>query len=97
MIHARSDYNRIQDPALFDPSLLSPGSTPIGKNEPVFLIRARDADAPAVVREWAEKNYERTGDETLYYHVMDWANQMEEWQTFYGCKPADAPEGVLGR
>lgn len=42
MIHARSDYNRIQDPAVDDPSLLSEGSTPIGVDEPVFLLRAKD-------------------------------------------------------
>lgn len=31
MLHARNDYNRIQDPAL-----------KIGKDEPVFLARAKD-------------------------------------------------------
>lgn len=42
MIHAREDYNRIQDPALFDASLLGKGSRPIGPDEPVFLLRAGD-------------------------------------------------------
>jgi hypothetical protein len=50
MQHARPDYNRIQDPALRDPSLLAPGSTPIGSEEPVFLIRGKDEIAPAAVR-----------------------------------------------
>lgn len=49
MIHARDDYNRIQDPAVDDPSLLSPGSTPIGREEPVFLLRAQDKHFLAAV------------------------------------------------
>ena len=40
MIHARVDYNRIQDPALENPSLLAGNSKPIASDEPVFLLRA---------------------------------------------------------
>ena len=53
MIHARSDYDRIQDPAVNDPSLLSEGSTPIGEDEPVFLIRAKDKYAVMCLQAWA--------------------------------------------
>lgn len=53
MIHARKDYNRFQDPALDDPSLLSVGSTPIGKDEPVMLFRAQDRHAATVVSFYA--------------------------------------------
>ena len=42
MIHAREDYNRIQDPA-----------GKIGEDEPVFLLRAKDSLAPAMVENWA--------------------------------------------
>lgn len=38
MIHARSDYDHIQDP-----------SGKIGKDEPVFLIRGKDGDRNHVV------------------------------------------------
>ena len=51
MIHAREDYNRIQDPA-----------GKIGENEPVFLIRAQDASAPAAVEAWAKLNDAHGGD-----------------------------------
>lgn len=53
MIHARKDYDRIQDPALHDPSLLSEGSTPFADDEPVFLLRAQDETAHEFVRLWA--------------------------------------------
>lgn len=43
MKHARADYNRMgHDPALDNPELLTPGSTPIAEDEPVCLFRAQD-------------------------------------------------------
>lgn len=42
MLHARADYNRIQDPAGLIP-----------EDEPVFLLRAQDRTAAFVVRWWA--------------------------------------------
>ncbi len=42
MIHARPDYNRIQDPDNLIPD-----------DEPVFLLRAKDRTAPAAVDAWA--------------------------------------------
>lgn len=55
MKHARQDYNRIQDPALTDPSLLSEGSTPIGEDEPVFLLRGQDKLAADIVDAYASR------------------------------------------
>ena len=42
MLHARADYNRIQDPAGLIP-----------EDEPVFLLRAQDRTAYLAVRWWA--------------------------------------------
>lgn len=53
MKHARTDYNRIQDPAVKDKSLLKLGATPIGIDEPVFLLRAQDRTAAMTLRFWA--------------------------------------------
>jgi hypothetical protein len=47
MIHARADYNRIQDPA-----------NKIPQDEPVFLLRGQDKVAAATVRVWAVLNDE---------------------------------------
>ena len=39
MIHAREDYQRIQDP-----------EGKIGEDEPVFMVRAKDKLTPSVMR-----------------------------------------------
>lgn len=78
MIHARDDYNRIQDPA-----------KRIGLTEPVFLIRAKDISAPDTVRHWAELNRINGGDPELTKLALEHAKFMEEWQAINGSKPAD--------
>lgn len=45
MIHAREDYNRIQDPA-----------NKIPQDEPVFLLRAQDRTALACLTVWITLN-----------------------------------------
>ena len=76
MKHARPDYDRIQDPAVNDSSLLSEGATPIGREEPVFLLRAQDVTAPTVVDFWA--SIQPNSDiATLAYQQ---ANAMRKWQ-----------------
>lgn len=45
MIHARNDYQRIQDP-----------TNKIPNDEPVFLLRAQDKTAAEVVRYWVRLN-----------------------------------------
>lgn len=79
MIHAREDYNRIQDPA-----------GKIGIDEPVFLVRAKDKLAPNTVRQWALLCKE-AGNEPMGRIAAEWANKMEEWQDKNGCKNPDMP------
>lgn len=45
MIHARNDYQRIQDP-----------NNTIPADEPVFLLRAQDQTAAETVRHWVKLN-----------------------------------------
>jgi hypothetical protein len=78
MIHAREDYNRIQDP-----------KNHIGENEPVFLLRAKDISAPATVEKWAELNRLHGGDPELTRLAQNQAQAMRVWQSVYGCKAAD--------
>jgi len=104
MIHARADYNRIQDPAVDKPSL-APGSTPIAEDEPVFLLRARDQCAPAALLAWA---YELETVAAKYLvgadyddaiktatHVRNWSERMRQWGRKNGVKIPDTPEGQL--
>lgn len=77
MKHARSDYDRIQDPAGFIP-----------EHEPVFLIRGQDAIGAAAVRAWAALNETIGGDHLLTVRARDHADRMDEWPVH---KPADGP------
>lgn len=67
MIHARDDYNRIQDPSGYIPD-----------NEPVFLLRGQDVSAPDAVRAWAELNQANGGDANLSQLALNQALRMEE-------------------
>lgn len=78
MIHARPDYNRIQDPA-----------GKIGADEPVFLVRAQDKSAPETLRFWADENIRNDGDPAASRLAEQWADKMEDWQRANGAKPAD--------
>lgn len=83
MRHARSDYNRIQDPANLIPA-----------DEPVFLIRAQDKIGPHCVREWAKVHYQSGGDIEMSRAVRMWADEMDRWQSSHGYKLADVPPEV---
>lgn len=68
MIHAREDYNRIQDP-----------HKKIPDDEPVFLIRGQDQLAGQVVRMWAELNLLAGGDLSLSSAACEHAERMDAW------------------
>lgn len=77
MKHFREDYNRIQDPAGLIP-----------ENEPVFLLRAQDKNAPSTLRYWAQmammdKNYE------MAIMILKGADEMEQWQKEVKVKQPD--------
>jgi hypothetical protein len=78
MIHAREDYNRIQDPA-----------GKIADDEPVFLVRAKDVLGPDTLRAWAQMLENNNGDPNMVAMVRDHANLMIEWQYINGCKLPD--------
>ena len=81
MRHARSDYDRIQDPDGI-----------IGADEPVFLLRAKDASAPDTIRHWAKLVYNRgRGNPEMSRAAMEHADRMEAWQREHGCKTPDLP------
>jgi hypothetical protein len=80
MIHARKDYNRIQDPGLENPDLIPNGANPIGKDEPVFLLRASDRTAAQVVRYWANVNEAlKDGDQNAVELARCHADLMDQW------------------
>ena len=82
MKHARSDYNRIQDP-----------DHQIGDDEPVFLMRATDTCAPLVVDIWAALAEAEGADDKIVSAAREQAKSMRRWQAEHGCKIPDMPEG----
>ena len=69
MIHARKDYNRIQDPDGLIPS-----------DEPVFLLRGQDILAPSLLKLWARRLLKKGGDPHMAEIVMNHADAMKTWQ-----------------
>lgn len=78
MIHARKDYNRIQDPEGIIP-----------ENEPVFLLRGQDKFAPELLLRWASKLRLDDGDVRMAQIVENHAMDMIGWQKAIKCKQPD--------
>lgn len=80
MKHARDDYNRIQDPAGLIP-----------EDEPVFLLRGKDAAAPQAVRAWALEAAKRGASPEIVNKALEQAEAMHDWQEAHGAKVPDMP------
>lgn len=84
MQHAREDYNRIQDPAGLIPA-----------DEPVFLLRAQDQNAPETVMHWVTLMLHTGGDQAMAKIALRHARVMREWQTQHGKKSPDLAPTVV--
>jgi hypothetical protein len=80
MLHARPDYNRIQDP-----------ENKIPQDEPVFLLRGQDNMAPELLLRWAAKLRLQNGDPKMAQMVEEHAQKMIEWQKSIKSKRPDLP------
>lgn len=80
MLHARMDYQRIQDPKKLIP-----------EDEPVFLIRAQDELGARTVRKWADMFEQAGGDPVIVASARAHAILMDAWPTK---KRADVPPGT---
>ena len=80
MKHARSDYDRIQDPD---------GEIP--EDEPVFMLRAQDIVAPQVVEIWAMAAHNAGAADDIVQHAYEHAGLMRKWQQEHGSKVPDMP------
>lgn len=81
MRHARTDYNRIQDPAEIIP-----------EDEPVFLIRGKDFAGPDAVRAWADIAELQGAEAHILEAARRQADRMEQYQIDHGGKIADMPQ-----
>ncbi len=86
MKHARSDYNRIQDPMGIIPH-----------DEPVFLLRAQDKFAVTAVRHYAAEiaadPLAPTESQEISRRAREWADTMEDYARQHGKYP-DMPAGA---
>ena len=80
MKHARPDYDAIQDPRGLIP-----------EDEPVFLLRAQDVTAPAVVEYWVMKARDAGALENIVEAAENQAEEMRKWQREHGIKIPDMP------
>lgn len=69
MLHAREDYQCIQDP-----------SGKIGEDEPVFLIRAKDMTSVATLNFWASYAEAQGANPDIVEKAKKQALAMIEWQ-----------------
>jgi hypothetical protein len=83
VLHARTDYDRIQDPAGLIPA-----------DEPVFLIRGKDLVGPATVEAWANLAAMAGAEPEIVELARRQARRMTEWQQRSGCQVPDMPVGA---
>jgi hypothetical protein len=84
MVHARTDYNRIQDPA-----------GKIGADEPVILFRAQDALMPAILAFYADRVRQLHGDQRIIDSALAHEQATRKWQRMNKCKLPDMPEDAI--
>lgn len=83
MIHARKDYDRIQDPAGLIP-----------EDEPVFLIRGKDKVAAAAVEKWADLAESEGADPEIVSTARKHAEVIRAYQARMGSQIPDMPAGA---
>ena len=95
MLHARSDYDRIQDPATEDPTLLGVGCSAFAQDEPVFIVRAKDQAFVATVNAWIISHEGAGGDPEMVAAVRLHIERAKIWQEKNPTQIADAPISSL--
>jgi hypothetical protein len=85
MIHARTDYNRFQDP-----------EGKIGEDEPVILFRAQDKHFIGILRDYLRR---LNDDPDVEYHmklaISEHLVRAQNWQRGHRIKTPDMPEDCL--
>lgn len=77
MIHARDDYNRMQDPI-----------GKIGEDEPVFLMRAQDNQFTKILA-YAILCYREVQADDVVARLLPHLDLAREWQSKHPTKVAD--------
>lgn len=97
MIHARPDYNRIQDPAAAPNTSaedryrwgMRPGSTPFAAEEPVMLFRAQDKHFLAVLAHYHQVVSADNADPEIIAALEAHSELARNWQASHPPKTPD--------
>lgn len=81
MIHARDDYNRMQDP-----------EGKIGADEPVCLFRAQDKHFIGVLKAYRDLVNSEPPTEGMLESIDAHIALAEQWQAEHGSKVPDLPQ-----
>jgi len=65
------------------------GLSRLKPGEPTFLLRAQDAIAPQIVREWAQRASQRGMPKEKFLNALRVADAMDAWADANGCKIPD--------
>ena len=84
MLHARKDYDHIQD-----------SHNKIPEDEPVFLLRGQDKLAPRLLLKWASELRLSGGSPEMARAVEEHAQKMIEWQKNVVSKTPDVPIALI--
>jgi len=87
MLHARTDYDHIQDP-----------NNKIPADEPVLLLRGQDPLAPEILEQYARETERMVGgDKLLANTIRIHAQRMRIWQSNMAVPhgPATMPEDAV--
>lgn len=80
MLHARQDYNRIQDP-----------ENKIPADEPVFLLRAQDVCAIPALEAWIARAKAEAVDPRMVDAALAQVEKMRDWQAEHPVQVPDMP------
>jgi len=83
VIHARKDYNKIQD-------MRTEGAIP--ESEPVFLLRAKDICSPDIVMAWADRAEQFGASPEIIKMAREHALIMLTWGEDNGRHIPDLPK-----
>jgi hypothetical protein len=83
MLHAREDYNRIQDP-----------ENKIPEDEPVFLLRGQDFATVQAMEAYADTLEIHPDCKDVVTHVREHIKKVLHWQNTVKCKLPDMPDGT---
>lgn len=68
--------------------------SPIGDDEPIFILRGQDKLMVPILLLYTQYIGEHIGESAFYNKMVEFTEEVQRWQKLNGCKFPDIPEGV---